>query len=110
MSVFAPTGSSMIVQLMGNTPQRVELPVTEGDAPVLRIASTAHPSSTAYAYIALGDDKIEASNQNSMAVDLTGRKDLLLGLTGAPSHLSLCMGGISQGQYTICITPGLLVG
>lgn len=109
MSTFAPTGPSLIVQLMGNLPQRVELPVTEGDIPALRIVSTGHPSSTAYTYIALGDDTIEASNQNSMALDLSARKEQIVGLTNAPSHISLGMGGVTAGQYTMCITPGILV-
>lgn len=109
MATFAPTGNSIIVQLMGNLPQRVELPVTEGDIPALRIVSVAHPSSTAYTYIAMGDESVEASNQNSMAIDLSGRKEQIFGMINAPAYISIAMGGVTAGNYTLCITPGVLV-
>lgn len=110
MATFAPTGPSLIVQLMGNLPQRIELPATEGDLPAIRLAATTHPSSTAYTYVALGDQSIEASNQNSMAVDMSGRKEQIIPLLNGPSHLSLGMGGITSGNYTVCVTPGTMIG
>jgi hypothetical protein len=109
MSAFAPTGPSSIVQLQGNQQQRVELPDIEGDVPALRIVSTTHPSSTAYAYLALGDASIEVTMQSGMALDVSARREQVIALKDAPSHAALVM-SVTTGAYTVCITPGVLVG
>jgi len=108
MATFAPTGPSMIVQLMGNQQQRIELPAIEGDHPAIRLVSTVHPSSTAYAYLALGDVSVEVNQQNGMAVDLSARREQVVALTGEPSNVALVM-SVTSGSYTVCITPGVLV-
>lgn len=109
MGTFAPTGPSMIVQLTGNQQQRVELPSIEGDNPVLRLVATAYPTASAYANVLFGDSDVTI-NGTGMAIDLSARREQVVALTGAPSNMAIAMSGITQGGYTICITPGVLVG
>lgn len=108
MATFAPTGPSIITQLTGNQQQRVELPSIEGDHPALRLVATSHPTANAYTNVAFGDSDV-AINGNGMALDLGSRREQIVALTGEPSNMALAMSGVTQGGYTICITPGVLV-
>ncbi len=108
MATFAPVGPTSVVQLMANQQQRIELPQIDGDKPALRLLATSHASSTAYAFVALGNESVEANPQNSMPIDLTGRKEQFLALSGEPSNIALVM-NVPSGAFTICITPGLLI-
>lgn len=108
MATFAPTGPSMVVTLAGNTSNRMEIPQIDGDVKVLRFMSTAHPNSNAYTYIAMGGPDVESSQQTSMPLDLSSRKEQFVALNGDASHLSFMM-SVTSGGYTINVTPGILI-
>lgn len=102
---FRPEGESTLISLTGMTAQTFALPTMTGTVKAIRLMSI-KSQDEALIFINMGNEAITATRSNSMPIDLSNRREVVIPIVDETHIAIICASGSTR---EIMLTGGELI-